>query len=72
MNYSDFVREYKSLTQQKSQQETQKEELTAGTEDFAKIDETVTPEMRKSMMSELSRAMQERTTDKNMDNYERE
>ena len=72
MNYSDFVREYKSLTQQKSQQETQKEELTAGTEDFAKIDEVVTPEMRKSMMSELSRAMQERTTDKNMDNYERE
>ena len=72
MSYSDFVREYKDLTQQKSQQETLKEEVIAGTEDFAKIDETVTPEMRKSMMSELSRAMQERTTDKNMDNYERE
>ena len=72
MSYSEFVREYKDLTQQKSQQETLKEEVIAGTEDFAKIDETVTPEMRKSMMSELSRAMQERTTDKNMDNYERE
>lgn len=91
MGYSDFVREYKSIIQQKSQKEsqkeiqketqkeTQKEELIAGTGDFAKLDEEVTPEMRQSMMSELSRAMQERTTDKNIDNtnknidnYERE
>lgn len=72
MSYSDFVREYKSMTQQKSQQETKKEEPVSGTEDFAKLDEAVTPIMRKSMMSELSRAIQEMTTDKNMDNYERE
>lgn len=74
MNYSEFVKEYKRMTQQKTQQEKEEKEVeqVAGIDDFSKLDEMVTPEMRKSMMSELSREMQERSTDKNMDNYERE
>lgn len=70
MNYSQFVQQVKSLNAMKEQ--TQQQEQVAGEKDFAQLDAEVTPEMRKSMMSELSRAMQERTTDRNTDNYERE
>ena len=70
MDYSQFVQQVKSLNAMKEQ--TQQQEQVAGEKDFAQLDAEVTPEMRKSMMSELSRAMQERTTDRNTDNYERE
>lgn len=70
MDYSQFVQQVKSLNAMKEQ--TQQQEQVAGKKDFAQLDAEVTPEMRKSMMSELSRAMQERTTERNTDNYERE
>lgn len=70
MDYSQFVQQVKSLNAMKEQ--TQQQEQVADEKDFAQLDAEVTPEMRKSMMSELSRAMQERTTDRNTDNYERE
>lgn len=69
MDYSQFVKEFKAMTaeQQKAAEESKKEEPVAGISDFASLDESVTPEMRKSMMSEISRAMTERTTDRDMD-----
>ena len=69
MDYSQFVKEFKAMTveQQKAAEEPKKEEPVAGISDFASLDESVTPEMRKSMMSEISRAMTERTTDRDMD-----
>ena len=70
MDYSQFVQQVKSLNATKEQ--IQQQEQVAGEKDFAQLDAEVTPEMRKSMMSELSRAMQERTADRNTDNYERE
>lgn len=68
MDYSQFVKEFKAMTaeQQKAAEEPKKEELVAGISDFASLDESVTPEMRKSMMSEISHAMTERTTDRDM------
>lgn len=47
-------------------QEQQKEGIVAGISDFANLDESVTPEMRKSMVAEISHAMAERTTDRDM------
>lgn len=70
MDYSQFVQQIKSLNTMKEQ--TQQQEQVVDARDFAQLDAEVTPEMRKSMMSELSRAMQERTADRNTDNYERE
>ena len=69
MDYSQFVKEFKTMTaeQQKAAEESKKEEPVAGISDFASLDASVTPEMRKSMMSEISRAMTERTTDRDMD-----
>lgn len=69
MNYSEFVKEFKAMTseQQKVAETSEKNEQVAGTDDFAKLDESVTPEMRQSMMTEISRAMTERTTDKDID-----
>ncbi len=65
MNYSQFVQQIKSLNAMKEQ--SQQQEQVADARDFAQLDAEVTPEMRKSMMSELSRAMSEKTTDKDID-----
>ena len=65
MDYSQFVQQVKSLNAMKEQ--TQQQEQVADERDFAQLDAEVTPEMRKSMMSELSRAMSERTTDEDID-----
>lgn len=65
MDYSQFVQQVKSLNAMKEQ--TQQQEQVADARDFAQLDAEVTPEMRRSMMSELSRAMSEKTTDKDID-----
>lgn len=64
MDYSQFVQQVKSLNAMKEQ--TQQQEQVADARDFAQLDAEVTPEMRRSMMSELSRAMSEKTTDKDI------